>query len=92
MSNITRNSLASPDLLGISAGAGLGAVILILLAPSSPPGLLPLFAFAGGLLTAVIIYLLAWQKGVESTTDLDWNCGIRGVLGCQRCRRIESSR
>jgi iron complex transport system permease protein len=64
---ITRNSLASPDLIGISAGAGLGAVILILLAPSSPPGLLPLFAFAGGLLTAVVIYLLAWQKDVEST-------------------------
>ncbi|PMV15057.1 iron ABC transporter, partial [Pseudomonas sp. GW704-F2] len=68
---IARNALASPDILGITAGSSAAAVALIVLGGGgSFVGLLatlgiPLAALCGGLLTAVVIYALAWRKGVE---------------------------
>lgn len=64
---ITRNNLASPDIIGVSSGAALTAVILILLFPAAPPGVLPIFAFVGGAIAAFAIYMLAWQEGIEPT-------------------------
>jgi len=52
-----RNPLVSPDILGVSAGAGLGAVLGIFL--SLPVIGIQLLAFAGGLATVGLVYLLA---------------------------------
>jgi iron complex transport system permease protein len=52
-----RNPLVSPDVLGVSAGAGLGAVIGIFL--SLPVVLIQAFAFAGGLATVALVYAIA---------------------------------
>jgi len=52
-----RNPLVSPDILGVSAGAGLGAVIGIFL--SLPVALIQLFAFAGGLAAVVLVTVVA---------------------------------
>lgn len=51
-----RNPLVSPDLLGVSVGASLGAVIGIYL--SFPVLVIQLVAFAGGLLAVSIVYAL----------------------------------
>lgn len=66
--SVTRNPLASPDLLGITAGASAGAVAVIIFGGSTAFGTtigVPLAAMAAGLLTAVAIYFLAWRGGVE---------------------------
>jgi iron complex transport system permease protein len=68
--SVTRNPLASPDVLGISAGAGAAAVAVIVLGGGTVAGTaqwvgLPLAALAGGLLTALAGYLLAWRDGVD---------------------------
>ncbi|TVY00325.1 iron ABC transporter permease [Paenibacillus cremeus] len=47
LQGMIRNRLASPDVIGLTKGAGLAAVIFILLFPKSPPGVLPFAAFAG---------------------------------------------
>lgn len=52
-----RNPLVSPDVLGVSAGAGLGAVFGIFL--SLPIFFIQLFAFAGGLATVAVVALIA---------------------------------
>lgn len=52
-----RNPLVSPDILGVSAGAGLGAVIGIFL--SLPVAAIQLFAFAGGLAAVVLVTVVA---------------------------------
>ena len=52
-----RNPLVSPDILGVSAGAGLGAVIGIFL--SLPVAFIQLFAFAGGLAAVVLVTVVA---------------------------------
>ena len=52
-----RNPLVSPDVLGVSAGAGLGAVLGIFL--SLPLLAIQVLAFAGGLATVVLVYAIA---------------------------------
>lgn len=52
-----RNPLVSPDILGVSAGAGLGAVIGIFL--SLPVVAIQLFAFAGGMAAVVLVTVIA---------------------------------
>ncbi len=52
-----RNPLVSPDILGVSTGAGLGAALGILLSLSIVA--IQLFAFIGGLITVAIVYLVA---------------------------------
>ncbi len=49
--------LVSPDLLGVSAGAALGAILGIVL--SLPVVLIQGFAFAGGLAAVALVYLVA---------------------------------
>ncbi len=63
MQGLTRNPLADPGILGISAGAGLVAVTLIVVVREVPAGVIPLAAFAGAVTVAALIYLLAWRGG-----------------------------
>lgn len=52
-----RNPLVSPDILGVSAGAGLGAITAIFL--HLPIYMVQLFAFIGGLTAVGAVYALA---------------------------------
>lgn len=65
--SITRNHLASPDIIGVTSGAALTAVTCILLFPAAPPGVLPIFAFIGGAIAAAAVYFLSWRDGIEPT-------------------------
>ncbi len=55
--SLFRNPLVSPDILGVSTGAGLGAVAGILL--GLPVALIQLLGFAGGLATVAAVAALA---------------------------------
>ena len=64
-----RNPLASPDVLGVTGGAAVGAVAVIVLGGSAA-GLLgglgiPAAALAGGLLMAGLVFGLAWNTGID---------------------------
>lgn len=63
LQGLTRNPLAAPEIIGVNAGASLVAVALIVLLPSVPIALLPVAAFMGALVAAVLIYGLAWNNG-----------------------------
>lgn len=56
-----RNPMADPAIIGVSSGAALGAISVILLGLGAALGGLgvPAVAFAGALLTAVVVYRLA---------------------------------
>jgi iron complex transport system permease protein len=53
------NPLASPDVIGVTAGAGFGAVLILLVFPASI-ALLPLGALLFGSLAAAIVFGIAW--------------------------------
>lgn len=54
--NLFRNPLVSPDILGVSSGAALGAVLAIFL--SLPLLAIQGFAFAGGLIAVALVYAI----------------------------------
>lgn len=65
---VFRNALADPFLLGVAAGAGLGATVAF--AITREPALLAPFAFVGGLAAVVITYALGRSVGGRSATSL----------------------
>jgi iron complex transport system permease protein len=62
--SLTRNPLGSPDVIGFTAGASVGALIMIILVGG---GLLEIAsgAMLGGALAAVAVYLLAYRRGTQ---------------------------
>ena len=69
---VFRNPLADPYLLGVAAGAGLGATLAIVYGPAGLPiDLVPVFAFVGALGGVGLAYTLGRAvTGVRSTTSL----------------------
>lgn len=53
------NPLASPDVIGVTAGAGFGAMLLLLAAPDAV-ALVPLSALAFGLVASGLVFAVAW--------------------------------
>lgn len=64
--SLFRNPLVSPDILGVSTGAGLGAVTGILL--GMPVMMIQLFGFAGGL--AIVSMVMALSRALRSSGDI----------------------
>ncbi|MER5267596.1 iron ABC transporter permease [Actinosynnema sp. NPDC002837] len=71
MQVIVRNPLAEPYLLGVSSGAGVGAVLVITLGSAAVGGLpLGAAAFAGSLVACACVALTARHRGVLSPTRM----------------------
>jgi iron complex transport system permease protein len=65
LQGITRNDLADPGIIGINSGAGVAIAVFFLFMPveaGSFAYLLPIVAFAGALLTALLIYLFSYSR------------------------------
>ncbi len=65
MQSFFQNPMAAPSIIGVSAGASLGATIAIVtgIARVAPWVSLPLFAFLGALVAVLVVYLLARRGG-----------------------------
>lgn len=67
LQSMTRNDLADPGIIGIHSGAGVGVALFYLFAPSDILGitfLLPIAAFIGAMLTAILIYFFSYERYV----------------------------
>lgn len=81
LQSIVRNPLASPDIIGITSGASFGAVLFIALGTGIlTMSLLPIAAILGGLLTAILIYILSWNKGITPIRLVLIGIGISAIL------------
>ncbi|MGW3346061.1 FecCD family ABC transporter permease [Nonomuraea rubra] len=68
--SIARNPLASPDVLGITSGASAVSVFLVTVSGGAAAAItgtvgLSGAALAGGLGTGLLVYLMAWRRGIE---------------------------
>lgn len=71
MQGIFRNPLADPGILGVSAGGSFGAVLAFTTGLAlAGLWIVPLFAFAGGLAAALVVYLLALEGGRANVMSL----------------------
>ena len=64
LQKVLHNDLASPDILGISGGAGCAGLILLLYFPAVS-NMLNAASFAGALLAALLICLAAWRRNLS---------------------------
>ncbi|WUH88839.1 iron ABC transporter permease [Streptomyces sp. NBC_00433] len=62
---VTRNPLADPGILGVSGGAGLGAVLLVTTVPAAGSWSVAGAAFAGAAATAALVFGLAARGGFQ---------------------------
>ena len=84
---VARNPLASPDLLGVTAGASLGAVTVLVIAGGGHAGLsglaatvgMPAAAFTAGIISGVAVYLLSYRRGLDSYRLVLAGLGISGL-------------
>lgn len=77
---VMRNPLADPGIIGVSAGAATAATTVILVYPALVTSV-PLFAFGGSCLACVLIYVLAWKRGVDPVRIVLSGVAINTVLG-----------
>jgi iron complex transport system permease protein len=66
LQSVSRNALASPDIIGVTGGASAAGVgFLVLTGGTLGIAWLPLSAILGAILTAVLLFALAWKGGVS---------------------------
>jgi len=78
LQTLSRNPLASPDIIGVNSGASAAAVAVIVLAGTGGGNIsgaaervgLPLAAVLGGLLATLIVGLLSIQRGVVDASKV----------------------
>lgn len=74
---VLNNAMASPNVIGVNAGAGFFALLAEVLLPQRA---VPGAAFAGALVTALLIYLLALRAGLARTTLVLAGLAVSGIL------------
>lgn len=88
LQSITKNDLADPGIMGISSGAALAVVMYIYFMNGNVyDGVsnltiwtMPVVAFFGSILGAVLIYLFAWKKGINPTRLILIGIGINSAF------------
>ncbi len=74
---VVRNPLAEPGLIGVTQGAAVGAVLMILVVPAAPAAALPAAAAVGGVVMLAVVVLIA-----RSRIGLDPTRVVLVGLGC----------
>ena len=77
---VMQNPLADPGIIGVSSGASVAATVVFLVVPSWTSSL-PVLAFLGAAVACLIIYLMAWKRGVEPTRIILAGTAVNAMLG-----------
>ncbi|MFD3406835.1 FecCD family ABC transporter permease [Kribbella sp. NPDC058693] len=77
---VTRNPLASPDVIGVGHGAAAATVLALASGVVRSPGAMPFVSVAGGLVAAAIVYVLAWRRGMHANRFVLIGVGIGVAL------------
>lgn len=80
LQSVMKNPLADPQIVGVSAGAGLAGVTILILFPHMEY-LVPLAAFVGALAAALAVYALAWKNGIRPTRIILAGVAVAAFLG-----------
>ena len=80
LQGVMRNPLAAPGIIGVSSGGGLAGILVMLAFPQYSVLLVPA-AFLGALVTALLVYLLAWKQGVNPVRLILAGVAVAAMLG-----------
>ena len=79
MQAVLNNTMASPNVIGVNAGAGFFALLAATLLPEAV-SLVPAASFVGALITAFFIYFLAVRAGLSRTTLILAGVAVSSML------------
>lgn len=65
LQGVVRNPLADPSVIGVTSGAGLGALIFLIALPQLSSSLVPFAAFTGAIIAVIIIYMITRKGGLQ---------------------------
>lgn len=77
--SLTRNPLGSPDIIGFSSGSYTGALIVLLLTGGGYYAV-AIGALAGGIVTALVVFVLAYRRGVQGFRLIIVGIGVSALL------------
>ncbi|MBQ3444690.1 MAG: iron ABC transporter permease [Selenomonadaceae bacterium] len=77
---VMKNPLADPHIIGISSGAGLFGIFVMMVADDAGALMTPA-AFVGAMLAAALIYLLAWKDGIRPIRVILAGVAVSALLG-----------
>ncbi len=77
---VMKNPLADPGITGVSSGATVAAVIILLVAPKYT-AVLPIIAFIGGGIACFLVYMMAWKNGLQPGRIVLAGVAINTILG-----------
>lgn len=77
--SLLRNPLGSPDVMGFNTGAWSGVLVAMVLFGQHLTAI-AFAAMAGGILTSLVVWLLAWRNGIETFRLIIIGIGIRAML------------
>lgn len=77
---IMKNPLADPHIIGISSGAGLTGIMVMLMLPGHEYLVTPA-AFVGAMGAATCIYILAWKNGIRPVRIILAGVAVSAFLG-----------
>lgn len=77
---VMKNPLADPHIIGISSGAGLFGIFVMLVAGDAGALMTPA-AFIGAMLAATLIYFLAWKDGIRPIRVILAGVAVSAFLG-----------
>jgi len=64
LQGVLKNPLADPGIIGVSAGAGLAAMVVMIILPEYT-NMVPIVAFVGAMIATLILFALAWEDGIQ---------------------------
>ncbi|MDD4851003.1 MAG: iron ABC transporter permease [Gemmiger sp.] len=76
---VLNNAMASPNVIGVNAGAGFAGLAAAALLPGVA-GAVPMASFLGALAAAILVYLLALRAGLSRTTLILAGLAVSGML------------
>ncbi len=92
LQGVTRNPLADPTILGVTAAAGVASAIALLVDPSAPQWALTLYCATGGVAGGLILFVIAWRGSVSPVRLALSGVALSAFLGAVIVGILSSSR
>ncbi len=79
LQSVTGNDLASPNIIGVNSGAGIGVILTLSLFPAAV-NIIPITAFAGAFLTTLIIVGISYEAGLRKSKVILVGVAVTAML------------
>lgn len=80
LQGVMGNPLADPGITGISSGASVVVMLVMLYFPGASASI-PFYGFIGSMVACMLIYLLAWKNGISAIRIILAGVAVNAMLG-----------